>query len=467
MKTMREKMKNLWEEQKSKHETLSESNWYFRAANACEKVSDAILRNDQHISSKITKGIASKVGGIGASAGLFSIASLFGTASTGTAISTLSGASFASASLAWLGGSVAAGTVIVGAATIVGGLGAAVATGWVSKKYLLGEKQEKEQLAEVDKRVIDACLMLGSVFRQCANEKKIVQRNVAKRLYKDALLPLTEDLDEVYQNKKEWPFLARKRLGNSIKRFKEVTNWLKEKLNQKSNVTIGVVSAVILQLLSNRIQDFNEHEQLVIEALRRSNKTLENANLEEIATYVQEKDRAQLIGLQNNVKGIYHEILYKKRENSDGDEYIVELFEETNHPGADAILTNTLTGEVKELQLKATDNLEYINEHLEDYPDIQVLATDEVAKSVGNIESSGISNAEIENDVEVVHKKLKEYGDTDIFTTMTVAVMIALAKDVHMMLRGGTSTKVDKEKMLKDGVTAASIAGIGSLLAGW
>ena len=82
---------------------------------------------------------------------MMGLASLFGTASTGTAIITLSGASFNSAALAWLGGSVATGTILVSGGTIAAGLGAL----YLSKKVKIFFDNERN-LKDIpeDERVV-------------------------------------------------------------------------------------------------------------------------------------------------------------------------------------------------------------------------------------------------------------------------------------------------------------------------
>ena len=118
---------------KSKEPT-SKQNWYEHAAEACEDISDAVDKREKGWSRRIVTGLAGKLAGVGTSVGLFSVASLLGTASTGTAIGSLSGAAFTSAALAWVGGSVVMGSVIIGAATLattVGGVLFCAETAWV------------------------------------------------------------------------------------------------------------------------------------------------------------------------------------------------------------------------------------------------------------------------------------------------------------------------------------------------
>lgn len=231
-------------------------------------------------------------------------------------------------------------------------------------------------------------------------------------------------------------------------------------------VPIGIVSAVFLKLFASELPEFDENELLVIEAIRRSNNDLNDASIEEIADYVQTKDPSQLDGLQNNVKGIYHELSYVNSENSDGDEYTAQLFTETNHPGADIILTNTLTGEVTEIQLKATDYLSYVQKHNEKYEDIAVFATEEVASKSDDIASSGFSNSQLEEDVEGVLKDLDKYGDSAVLSSMTVAAMLSLAKNTKLLLRGQSMDRQDKKKLAEEGALAAGVAGVVSLIIG-
>ena len=77
---------------------------YTEAAEACEGVNDALLREEGGTTAKMTKVAAVKLGAIGTSAGIFGVAATVGTASTGTAIGVLSGAAATSATLAWVGG---------------------------------------------------------------------------------------------------------------------------------------------------------------------------------------------------------------------------------------------------------------------------------------------------------------------------------------------------------------------------
>ena len=128
------KFRKFTERYRRGKETISDDNWNIKTAIACEDVVDAITREENGASQKITKAFAGKLGAAGTSVGIFSIASLLGTAGTGTTIGSLSGAALTSATLAWIGGSVFVGSVILAVSAVAGGLGAALGAGFVFKK---------------------------------------------------------------------------------------------------------------------------------------------------------------------------------------------------------------------------------------------------------------------------------------------------------------------------------------------
>ena len=464
------KFREFTERYRRGKETISDDNWNIKTAIACEDVVDAITREENGASQKITKAFVGKLGAAGTSVGIFSIASLIGTAGTGTAIGSLSGAALTSATLAWIGGSMFIGSVLLTVAAVAGGLGAALGAGFVFKKYVFGKKREKTELDEKEQNIIAACIALATAFRQKEKEGKPLDPLVVKALYGEALQPLCEELLEFQLKTKSWTSFAKRRIKNSIKVLTYLTNYLKVCFKNSPNVTIGTLSAVILQLLSETPHDlkFEDNEQLVLEALRGSNKILSEASIKDLGDYVKNQDPSQLKGLLNSITGKYHELRYQMHVNSTDDNLRVELFEEYNHPGADIKLINTETGEEKVFQLKATDYLSYIKKHNEKYEDISVLATEEVAKLDPDIGTTGISNMEIREEVSDVFDSLKSKDDVDfgVGSSMTVAAMITLARNVKVILKGSKMTNDEKSKLVQDGMIAAGVAGVISLLIG-
>lgn len=439
-------------------------NWYQRAARVCDQNADAIQGTPGGTSSKLSRGVAAKLGMASTSAGIFSIASLVGTASTGTAIGSLSGAAFTSASLAWLGGSVVMGTAIIGAASLVGGLGAAVGITWLGKKYLYGKRRKPEELSPEERRAVDACMALAIAFREQAEVGRAVDPVSARYLHDEALQPLNVALSNIQRTDSDRPPPERKRAARAAEKLEDLAGQLLGWAQDHPNATTGVVSVVVLRLLADDLGGFNENEQLVLAAMRRSNGDLADASDEELAVYVQGLDPAQLQGFQSNVKGIYHELRFVQAENADGDHYIAELFEATNHPGADVRITNLQTGEVREVQLKATNYTHAVKEHNERYDAIDVFATSEVAERVPGAGSSGFSNAQMNTDVGSVTEVLDEYYDPGVLDSMAVAGTVALARNIGVLIKGGDSSANERQKLVRDGALSAGVAGLFSLV---
>lgn len=111
----------------------------------------------------------------------------------------------------------------------------------------------------------------------------------------------------------------------------------------------------------------------------------------------------QIEGVINNWKGKLFEVEVRDRLNNGelvgdislGDGQYAELAKNVNQPGWDLQILNS-DGTVDEfLQLKATDSMSYINDALEKYPDIDILATSEVSELSDIVINSDISNEEL------------------------------------------------------------------------
>lgn len=186
----------------------------------------------------------------------------------------------------------------------------------------------------------------------------------------------------------------------------------------------------------DEVFDTNQ-SQLVLEAIRRSTNELDiDSSINDIRDYISKYSETQLEGITNNVKGIYHELLFEVMENEDGDDIFAELFEKTNHPDSDVMLLNTKTGEREYVQLKATDDIYYVNDALEENPTIRVLSTEEVADKLG-IDSTWINNQELNEKVEEVLEELKnpnEFFD-DIPSMAVWSTVFVIVPIIHKMIR--------------------------------
>lgn len=173
-----------------------------------------------------------------------------------------------------------------------------------------------------------------------------------------------------------------------------------------------IIVSTLAKIAYGNSHSLSENENYILQALKRANPSWENQTMEEISEYLRAMDEMQLLGLSNNVKGILHEIQFVEIENNDGDSITASMFEDSNHPHMDILLTDNNTGETIEIQLKATDNSYYVQDWIDRHPDGEILITEELAEKM-NLETSGFSNNELTTDVHVFVDKLIELDDND------------------------------------------------------
>jgi len=226
-----------------------------------------------------------------------------------------------------------------------------------------------------------------------------------------------------------------------------------EKIQRKS---IIVICTVLSKLINKEYIEFKNDENLVIEAIRRSNHKYLNKTIEEIGTDISTMDIDSLRGFSSNIKGIYHELLFAKDENSDFDGISAELFSKTNHPGADVEFK--ISGiKIGEAQLKATDSVSAIKEHQEKYPDTDIYATKEVAEKINDVNSSGFSNRSLTADVEGVIEDLTKSEVVESLTTVPIASgLMSAALQSKDVLTGKTKVSLAGKEILKDAGIAVS-----------
>lgn len=135
-------------------------------------------------------------------------------------------------------------------------------------------------------------------------------------------------------------------------------------------------------------------ENNIVLALTRSTNALNsNASLEEIQHYLSTYGPESLQGIANNVKGILHEIEFIQLENTDSDGVYASMFQDTNHQGYDIQFFDDENGLLGDAQLKATDNVNYVQEWMEKN-DGEIIVTSEIAEKMG-LASSGLSNEDL------------------------------------------------------------------------
>jgi len=168
------------------------------------------------------------------------------------------------------------------------------------------------------------------------------------------------------------------------------------KTNQESlfDLTLTAASAEILL-----DQDITNLDPRLVEAIRITNPSLSDSRFFDLS-------HEQLQGAVNTAKGKYFEYLVADRLNAGEqvgpvllpDGYRAELAESVNQPGWDMRIVGPDGAAADYLQLKATDSAGYIQEALHRYPDIEILATHDVAHT-GLVLDSGISENDLRDRV--------------------------------------------------------------------
>ena len=169
------------------------------------------------------------------------------------------------------------------------------------------------------------------------------------------------------------------------------------KANRESLLDVTVAAASVQVSMGDGPEDI---DPLLLKAIYDTNPSLTEDNWFAL-------DGDALQGAVNTAKGKYFEYLVVDRLNQGqqvgplslepGQQAV--LAESMTQPGWDLRIEDEHGAVVEYLQLKATDSVGYIRDALERYPDIQILATGEVADS-GLVLDSGITDHELREQVQ-------------------------------------------------------------------
>lgn len=148
------------------------------------------VKTASNLTERVGKAIAAKVAGAAAVTGILGLVSAFGTAGTGTAIATLSGAAATSATLAWvggiIGGGVAAGSILTG--------GLAILVGGAAYKLLSSNARTYESLSLVERQIVDVCIVVIKAIDEQAIKNTPPSKHEMAMLLKHSLMPLFETM---------------------------------------------------------------------------------------------------------------------------------------------------------------------------------------------------------------------------------------------------------------------------------
>jgi hypothetical protein len=237
----------------------------------------------------------------------------------------------------------------------------------------------------------------------------------------------------------------------------------------KKHIDDILIVSTLAKIAYSNIDLLNEKEALILKSLKRAVPELNDKNLDEIGELIQGMNDDQLLGLTNNVKGILHEVQFVEIENEDGDNIQASIFTDTNHKDTDILLTDTISGESTEIQLKATDDSSYVDDWIENHEDGEILVTEEIADKMG-LETSGLSNSELTVDVNDFVKKLIELDNNDSlwdYIPGLPAISIAIASYELILLykKNLISFEVLKTKFIRlTGIKVAKFTIIAGLM---
>lgn len=448
-----------------------------------------------------------KVTGVATTASIFGLVSTLGTAGTGTAIGTLSGAASTSATLAWIGGLVgggmAAGAIVLPLTGIAAG---ATATMYLRRK-LHGRPRKLEELHPFEDEILFSADNLIRPLDTISEEDPRVPTADELRIYAhDGLQPLLAQIERnlveaaplleqpkgavrfgdtlmpKYQKQlwrhcriiqKHAAVLSRpqrksrsERLGLWLARALRPVWRLPSTRRPVSHLASVTLAVTFQRLLEGKLVGLSAENDLVLNALRRSTNRLDDASIEELSEYVQSLSPEQLAGVVSNTKGIYHELLFIKMHNTSGAAESAEIIEATNFPGADVQFF--LDGEfVREVQLKAVNTPTLVHEHLQRYPDIEILVTEETAAILDGIDSSGLSNAVLTSDVSDRMHELQGEGLLDDITDgIITSAFVTSGFVVWNVLTKRNANSVDfKQYLTNAGIAVGTASAIESAIA--
>lgn len=159
-----------------------------------------ILQTDRDTAADFTSraatAVAAKMAGAGIATGLLGLVSTFGTASTGTAIASLSGAAQSTATLyavgSWVGGGVAWG------AAITGGVG--IVVGVVVYQLLKSRPREPDSFQPIDTAILNTAIaLIAQIDAELTKEKPPSDSEMAE-FYCLVLAPFNQALRQALED---------------------------------------------------------------------------------------------------------------------------------------------------------------------------------------------------------------------------------------------------------------------------
>lgn len=144
---------------------------------------------------KIVNTVVSQLGGHVAVGGVTGLISMFGTASTGTAISSLSGAAATSAQLYWVGTLVGLGAT--GGGLLLGGtgIGVGVATAYAWRRTRHGKPRSVDELEDHERAALASCAPLIKALQEQAKTGERPSALEMRTVAEQVLIPLVDQIE--------------------------------------------------------------------------------------------------------------------------------------------------------------------------------------------------------------------------------------------------------------------------------
>lgn len=423
----------------------------------------------ENLANKLGAAVISKVSGAATAGALLAMVGTYGTAGTGTAIAGLSGAAATNATLAWvgglLGGGMATGAVLTGGVALAAGIGV--------YKLLGSEARQFDDLSEQEQQVIQSTgFLIAAINDLLKNDSVKLDSAEAELLLENTLRPLheiikenSEEITNNLDNKNSLLFRQHALVDFENSVLNGFEFFIDNSRTSDRVYAEFVIAGVIYALLTNTAIDNTPESQIALDALRRMKNDWADISESQLSDELSAYEPEQLKGIANNVKGIYHELLFVDQYNNQNADTYAAVFGETNHPGADIQIFSKYTDDViGEFQLKSSDSTSYITNHFERYPDIDVLATSEVADKIDSVASSGIDNSEITEKIDTVLEQISTNTITDrAFDSMAFASLASAGKESINILNGKQNVTGAGLEIVK----TATIASTSTLIASY
>lgn len=264
---------------------------------------------------------------------------------------------------------------------------------------------------------------------------------------KDKLTP--QEVKDIWKKMKKEGIKKGKDNREEIKSHGE--NFQKKMNNEGFRYINNNIDNVMIQLVLNKIRlnqnyNFTPQEQIIIDAIKRSDNELNDASIEQISEKMSSYDDSQIPYLVSNIKGIVHEIEFVEIENDDGDLIFASLFTDTNHPGYDVKMFNTNTGENWEIQLKATNNQSYVQDWIDNHPGGEIQVTNEIAEEM-NLTPTGISNEDLTISVNDFVDRMIEYQNNEkIWDYFPIMFPVSVGFVVYELWRRFKKGEISKDE---------------------